>query len=356
MLKTIVKATGAQVLYRTGYLDRAAGRPPLTVLGYHRVLDEPLEKVTSCPLGMVATREMFERQLAYAARRYRMVGLDEIEQAAEGKRALPRRACFVTFDDGWRDNYTHAFPILRRMGIPAAVFVTTDYIGASKVFWFTSLMRTVLRDGGRGLRGGLGREAGWPADVAGELDRLAALPKPIDAWALDELVEMLKRYQETQIDELVAALVERLKGGPAGKEESYFLTWDMCREMDRSGFRVASHTATHKILTQIPDGDAFEELKRSRETLEAQLGHKVVSFAFPNGDYNPSHMTMAWDAGYRCFFVSTRVHPGGPEGRVFPRPCVHDRVGRGVTGGFSASLLELHLAGVLDGVRGRTAY
>src|SRR5262245_33512503 len=128
MIKPLVKTIGAGALYQCGILD-GISRPALTVLGYHRVLKEPMETVTHSPLGMVVSAATFERQLAYTARRYRMVSLQDIADACDGTRPLPARACFVTFDDGWVDNYTVAYPILRRMGIPSAVFVTTDYVG-----------------------------------------------------------------------------------------------------------------------------------------------------------------------------------------------------------------------------------
>lgn len=349
MLTSLVKAAAAGVLHHTGYLRRTE-RPALTVLGYHRVLDTPVESTTTCPLGMVVSASMFERQIAYAARTYRMVTLEQIQEACEGGRLLPERAGLATFDDGWADNYTVAYPILRRLGVPATVFVTTDYTGTTREFWFTTLMRAVL-EGKRALAVGDGREAGWPTDVAGELDRIAGLPRPLRPWRLDPLIEMLKRYPEARIDMLVVALAKRLDRMPGGDHESFFLTWDQLREMERGGMSVASHTCTHKILTQISDDDASQELRRSRETLEKELGHPVVSFAFPNGDYEPRHMKLAWEGGYRCFFISTRMHPGGPAGRVFPRPCVHELVGRGANGRFSPSLMELHLSGVWERVR-----
>jgi peptidoglycan/xylan/chitin deacetylase (PgdA/CDA1 family) len=349
MLMSLVKTVAAGVLHHTGYLRRAE-RPALTVLGYHRVLTTPIESVTTSPLGMVATAEMFERQVAYLARAYNVVTLEQIQEACEGGRPLPERAGFVTFDDGWADNYTVAYPILRRLGAPATIFVTTDYVGTEREFWFTTLMRALL-EGRRPLQAGDGRAAGWPAEVAGELDRMAGLPRPLRPWHTDRLIEMLKSYPETRIDELVAALAGRLHGPAGESRESFFLTWDQLREMERGGMSVASHTCTHKILTQLADDDAAEELGRSRERLEKELGHPVLSFAFPNGDYEPRHMTLAQEAGYRYFFISTKLRPGGPEGRVFVRPCVHDGVGRGPTGGFSPSLMELHMSGVWDRIR-----
>ncbi len=346
ILKALVKAAAAGTLHYSGLLRRIP-RPPLTVLGYHRVLADPLERVTSSPLGMVVSAQVFERQITYVASHYRMLSLQELEEACLAERPLPPRACLITFDDGWRDNYTIAYPILRRLGIPAAVFVTTDYIGTDKRFWFTPLMQSLLARAGQPLRPGMGRELGWPPDVSRELDRLASHPRPLRPWQIDGLIEAMKSYPEVAIQSMVAALEKRVDGlPPLSPDEPFFLSWEQVREMDRHGIGIGSHSCTHRILTQLGPDEAHEELRRSRERLEEELSHPVISVAFPNGDYTADHMTMARRVGYRLFFVSSRVHPVTQTGRVFPRPCVHERVARGPLGGFAPSLLEFHLAGL----------
>ena len=347
-LKGLIKSTMAGAMYYSGILRRME-RPPLTVLGYHRVLDIPLAQVDDTPVGMIVTRTMFEKQLAFTAKHYRMVSLEQIVESAEGRKPLPERAAFVCFDDGCLDNYTIAWPILKRMGIPAAVFVTTDYVGSDDVFWYTPLMRFLLGSNGRRPRAGDAAAAGWPEDVGGELDRLVSQDRDLRPGELTPLIQMLKRYSEAEIEELVARLGRHLGANGDRAKERYFLDWEQIREMDAEGtVRFGSHTRSHKILTQIDDAAARQELQGSKERLEQELDHTCESIAFPNGDYTPQHIKDAWDVGYRAFFISTRVHAGGPEGRVFPRPCVWDNVGRSASGGFSPSLMEMHLAGALD--------
>ncbi len=344
-LKSAVKAVAAGTMYHSGLLDWLP-RPRLTVLGYHRVLDTQLPELTTSPLGMVTTVRMFEQQLAFAARRYRMVSLSEVEDAFEARRALPNRACLVTFDDGWEDNYRVAYPILRRMDIPAAVFVVTDYIGTRKAFWFTSLMQLLLRNSAQPLRPGDAGEMRWPDEAATQLDRVASHGSSVRPWHLDDLIETLKRYPEPSIHAMVGRLAER-RGG-AVREERHFLTWDEIREMDRGGIGFGSHTCSHRMLTQLIEEEAADEIRRSKQVLEQELGHPILSIAFPNGSYTASHIGMAADAGYQAFFVSSRVWRGASTGRVFPRPCLHEAVGQGPGGRFCPSLLELHLSGLED--------
>ena len=72
------------------------------------------------------------------ARTYRVLPLtDLVEQLRRG--GLPRNALAITFDDGYRDNLTHAAPILARLGLPATIFLATGFIGTAEVPWFDRL-------------------------------------------------------------------------------------------------------------------------------------------------------------------------------------------------------------------------
>ena len=101
------------------------GNEPL-VLCYHRVVERVDEHPSSAP-AMLVSRATLERQLAGVDRRYRFVGLDELARAVEdGSAASAKRPlAAVTFDDGYADVFHVGFPLLRRMGIPPAVFVPT---------------------------------------------------------------------------------------------------------------------------------------------------------------------------------------------------------------------------------------
>ena len=89
---------------------------------------------------MVVSAANFTAQLDWLARNdYRVIRLKDLREFLEGKRALPRRAVVITFDDGYASFYRQAYPLLKRHGFPATVFVYTDFVGASDALTWAQL-------------------------------------------------------------------------------------------------------------------------------------------------------------------------------------------------------------------------
>ena len=108
------------------------GTSPI-VLGYHRVVEDFDAAARVAIPAMLTSRRMLEQQLDWIGQRYQFVSLDELGEELGRGRASGRPLAAVTFDDGYRDVYDEAFPVLVKKGIPAAVFVVTDLVGTGQV-------------------------------------------------------------------------------------------------------------------------------------------------------------------------------------------------------------------------------
>ena len=98
------------------------------ILAYHKFGDTPSP--------MTVTREMFLAQMQYLAEHdYRVVRLRDLPDFLAGRKALPQRAVIITFDDGHQSIYRVAFPVLKRFGFPATLFIYTDYIENGGLKW-----------------------------------------------------------------------------------------------------------------------------------------------------------------------------------------------------------------------------
>src|SRR5581483_9637650 len=143
-----VKAAGrralASICHRSGVaLGRLRGRA--VILGYHRVLapgDLGREFVQP---GMYVEAGEFAAHVRYLLRHFRVLALEDLlARWAAGDWDPAARYCAITFDDGWRDNYVHAFPVLRALGVPATIFVATAFVGTPERFW-TDILAACLR-------------------------------------------------------------------------------------------------------------------------------------------------------------------------------------------------------------------
>jgi peptidoglycan/xylan/chitin deacetylase (PgdA/CDA1 family) len=102
---------------------------------YHRVLTPPEVRPDLDP-GMFVTTSAFEAHLAFLRDAFEVVDLETMLEWREGRRTFERTPCAITFDDGWADNYTNAFPLLQKYGLPATIFLVTEQVGdADRVTW-----------------------------------------------------------------------------------------------------------------------------------------------------------------------------------------------------------------------------
>src|SRR4030095_3240584 len=133
MLRSIAKTCFAYAYTRAhGSLTNLAFRdtPASTpfIVCYHRVVENFDRSRRGAIPSMLISTTMLERHIDWMARPYSFVSLDELGRSLECGRSLSKPPAAITFDDGYSDVYHHAYPLLKRKGIPAAVFVVTGLI------------------------------------------------------------------------------------------------------------------------------------------------------------------------------------------------------------------------------------
>ena len=314
------------------------------VLTYHRVLEKWEPTLDYSQPGMVVTVPTFERQLAFLARHFEIVPLGALADGPAPP-AGRRPRCAITFDDGWRDNYELAYPILRKQGVPATIFLTTDFIGTERAFWHTDLIHLLLFGDLSRFVGGERALAGYPSVVRETIRRCVGAGRAARAADTDEVVETVKaRCGESRINDLIDTLA-RAAGlhRPLLPGRRFFLDWDQVREMAAGGVEIGSHGCSHKILTRLPTQDATQQLVKSKAEIESQLDRPITHFAFPNDDANPALVALVARTGYRTACVGAAGDVGVTAGiHTLRRAGMHEGVGTG-DGGHDDALLGLAL-------------
>jgi peptidoglycan/xylan/chitin deacetylase (PgdA/CDA1 family) len=301
--RRFLKDAVAGAIWRTHPPSRRfnpAGTVKPLIVGYHRVVDDFDSAARTAMPTMLTGRTMFERHLDAIGRHFRFVGLDEIADRAARGVPFSHPVAAVTFDDGYRDVYEHAFPTLLRKGIPAAVFVVTDVVDRGGWQTHDRLYSLLARayptwdDPRRGLRCLL-NDVGIPA-----ADLMPSRHDTRNPYAAASA--LLPRLSERHVDDLFAGLQARV-GAPGG-EAPEPMTWEMVAALRRAGLTIGSHTRTHVWLATESPERTDREVRGSKEELERRLGEPVDHFAYPGGQFTPRVVDAVARAGYRFAYTA----------------------------------------------------
>jgi len=274
------------------------------ILMYHRVLKDNDKAILSMQPGMYVTESAFNNQMIFLARHYHLISLKELlELWKNGGYSKDKSYCIVTFDDGWLDNYLNAYPILKKHGIPATIFVTTSFMGTNRWYWPEKLSFLLLNKYQDLLDLSDGVEVARDDVVSAIFTSVSDKCDCVKSEQIDFVIETLKKYSEQSIEDAIEKIYELLN--ISVPEERAVLNRNEIKEMSNNGISFGSHTCNHKILTGIPLSEVREELKKSMSLLTAQNLNFVPVFCYPNGSYNQEIQNIVRECGYEAA-VTTR--------------------------------------------------
>jgi peptidoglycan/xylan/chitin deacetylase (PgdA/CDA1 family) len=279
----LLRITGAFAPFRWAHRGQAL------IITYHRFSEREG--------GARISARAFAAQAQYLAAHYTLVPLSQLADCLR-RREIPPGLAAITIDDGYRDAYEIAFPILRRHCAPATVFVVTEFVNGTTWLWTDKPRYLTALAAPQAFEVGIGDhklrlELNGAASRAVAAGLINAALKPLSEEARDALVERLAF-------DLGVKLPER---PPA---EYGAINWRQAREMADAGVEIGSHTLTHPILTGLGDARLREEVAQSRDRIQNAIGRKVGTFCYPNGDYDLRTQREVDSAGYQLA-VTTEV-------------------------------------------------
>ena len=281
-LRNTIKRTLAGASEQTGVLRRRRRSDGLGILMLHKINPRPDPLPLTMPPQLLA--EVFDE----VGRHHALVHVDDAldENGVRGGDGL---RFSVTVDDGYRDNYTHLFPMLSAQKVPITIYLAIEYLNGTRRFWYERLQHAIESSSRTQLLSGFGSLGTLSLD--GRTRRTAALIA---------LNDYLKQFDDATREQHVERIVANLM--PEGESVvSPMLTWDMVREMAAAGIHFGSHTFSHPILSRESEQRVMRETRESRLELEKRLGTPVTGFAYPNGtpaDFNDATVAAVRRAGY----------------------------------------------------------
>lgn len=256
---------------RTGFralLERILRWSGVLVLNYHRVGDG---NGSLFDRGLwSSTAEAFADQVRFCKAHFDVIApgdLRDVRARGQGRYIL------ITFDDGYRDNYEVAFPIIRSERIPATFFVATGFIDSPRVPWWDEIAWMVRTSKRRAT------------NLPGWLGATVRFDDPDREGAVRTLLQTYKRMPAAATDAYLNDIADATGSGRYDQQASghWWMTWDMLRAMKASGMTIGGHTISHPVLARAPREIQRKEIEGCSQRLATELGEPMRYFSYPVG-------------------------------------------------------------------------
>jgi peptidoglycan/xylan/chitin deacetylase (PgdA/CDA1 family) len=283
----------AHILYYTGILHcllklRSLDKNKLYILAYHRVVDD--QHAPEFEDGLISVNtENFSRQLKVIKKYYDVVNFKMLDKSNSRSRII------VTFDDGYYDNYSKAYKLIKKNNLTATMYITVENINEGKMFWFDYVYKSLINlPAGDMYLESLNLYTKLNGSLSARKEIASEIMKKLKVISNSRRLKVLKELQE--ISSYPMSMTEDCK----------VMSWDDVIEMHENGIEIGSHTLTHPILSMQDDADIKKEVEQSKKIIEKKISDVVVSFAYPVGGcgaYNDEVINKLEQAGYQYAVV-----------------------------------------------------
>lgn len=287
-------------VYVTNYVFRKA--PFYLVLNYHN-----FSKYNNYSIKKGSNLETrygpnFEKQMRFLKKNFTFLYPEEFFEA-EPENGLNLLICF---DDGYKDNYDIAFPILKKHQVKTVIFVVTSIIGTSK--WLQHDKLRLLAFNNPHLKNEV-------ESTLRKLNQGLALPKNI--------TDKSNQYFS------------------ASSYPNLYMNWSDLKEIQAQGIKIMPHTVNHTVLSSLNKLEQTQEINDSINRVNTELHQESVYFSYPNGLYNPITIEILKYSGIKYGFTTNSGANTKKDKRLEIK-----RIGINASDSISTLLLKLFMAAV----------
>ncbi len=239
-------------------------------LMFHRLI--PDGQTPRLPALETTPARLEEALVWFERRNYAFYSPADLRRFLRGETRPARPFVLFTFDDGYRDNLTLAYPVFERHGVPFTIHVTTGLPDRTAVLWWYLLEDLIERGETIAL------------ELDGQTHRFETDTPAAAAQTRAALRPRLKYASPSEFARLVERLFRARGLDPLAPTDALALTWDEIRRLDADPLvTIGAHTCSHRVLSRLDEAEARAEIGEAKRILEARLGHVVTHFAYPYG-------------------------------------------------------------------------
>lgn len=271
-------------------------RSHVIVLMIHGVVDSSHQTIWR-PLRQQLSVDKLDRGLATLAKHYQFITMDQAVSMLAGKVPLQPYSVVLTFDDGYRNNVTHAIPILRKYNAPATFFLSTGHVERREPFWYDRLdyaIQHLCKEQSVSFAGHNFYFRPHKEDMSRttftamrNIIKASTLPYNVTMKEVNILANILEDNAECRLYDIF--------------EQDHFtsvMSWEEARWVADQGVTIGSHTVDHAILDRIDEVLIRDQLMTSKKNVEQHIGRPCAYFCYPNGNWNRKIVSLVKETGF----------------------------------------------------------
>ena len=267
----------------------------IVVLNYHRLKAERSNdhRTKFCKSVFGPNVDLFEKQMKWLSHNFDVISENDLLDILNEKISFPMKSALVTFDDGYIDNYTLAYPVLKLLGIPAIFFIPTLLINTRRLGWWDIIEFFVRKSNNNFIH-----FSGQTIPIRNNLEKTTAVKIIIKYICKTNNCEPAQILDELSLETGI------LPPNPEIQDRE-LMTWEQIKDLSNNGMFIGSHTHSHKVLSTLGVDEQKVEMTRSKQILEKGLNISVKSIAYPiggNDTFTDETKAIAKNVGFELGF------------------------------------------------------
>ena len=249
----------------------------IVILLYHGVTSSESEGIENYS-GKHISNDVFAEQMNYISKNCNPISMNEYLHFVENGHDLPPCSVIISFDDGFKNNFSVAAPILEEFNIPAIFYVSSGIVNTDLMFWVDIIEDCLNKS---------------------KVNNFEIKLSKVEEFVFDNnrqkinAVEKIKQYcKSCNFIELKRVLndleqITRVKAQVQHAANYQKISWDELRVLNSNPlFEIGGHSLYHNILSSLSTELLEKEIRSSIDLLEINLGKKIIHYSYPEGQSN----------------------------------------------------------------------
>ncbi len=249
----------------------------LTLLLYHGVCNKQKKGVANSS-GKHIDVDEFHSQMKIIKNNYSVHSIDDIVTFHNKGETWPNNSVVITFDDGFKNNFEIAAPILDDLKLPAVFYVCSGMIGTDKMFWVDMIEDCINRTNANNIKIRLIEEHFF--NLNSESEKILSINK---------IKNFCKKSTTNEKNRIIAELINETKVSPTINSYNNYqmMDWKELIALDQNKlFTIGGHTLNHEVMTAQSLEITKLDVKKTINLLKNYLDHDIIHFSYPEGQVN----------------------------------------------------------------------